>query len=447
MLTPRGPSSFAHPTLRGKIERLEGHILVGWALNPQQPEQALEFEIEVNGQMAGRHVADILRGDLLRNGIGTGRHGFRVELPRELVSGDGADIVLSALPGRQAADATFTFQKPAVDSVAVEASPPPAARNPSPVLPPMVPRPARPLATALPRPGALAALQPLVAPALVAVPSPGAPPSIPRVEPRLSSAVQEAVSRLTTPPVAPVASRIAEALTARDWLAATAEAEVAAPRDVRIVLAHGVGLLEQGRAEEAEAVLRWLEDGAQEDHAALYRLGTALEAQQRHAEAAGIYGRCRVLKPTEPLYVLQCGRMMALAANGGMGVAPEYPELLDIAIAMLREAAAMMRRDGRPLRDLAGLLMQRGEVEAALEAMEEAERREPARPAYPLERARILTRLDRVEEALAAARRGVELAPASDAALAASRVLERWVAARQTSSWRLGVLADPTPRG
>jgi hypothetical protein len=54
-----------------------------------------------------------------------------------------------------------------------------------------------------------------------------------------------------------------------------------------------------------------------------------------------------------------------------------------------------------------------------------------------MERARILARLDRIEEAAAAAARAVELDPGNDAAVSALRVLERWVAARRGGPWRV----------
>jgi len=78
-----------------------------------------------------------------------------------------------------------------------------------------------------------------------------------------------------------------------------------------------------------------------------------------------------------------------------------------------------------------------GDHDAALAAIEEAERRQPRIAAFSLDRARILVRLDRVDEAHLAAARATELDPANDAALFMLRVLERWSAARRSGPWRV----------
>lgn len=429
MPIPQGPLSIAQENLRGKIERLEGAVLVGWLFDPQQPEGRVAFDLAVNGTEAGRHEAALPRGDLLRAGIGDGAHAFRVAVPPDSLR-DGPNEFALRFPAGQREIALIFDADPA--ALPRAAAPPAPRRVPGTAevaaalgLPAQAPPPPPPA--------------PMALPGVTAVPAPAAaPPPVPTAP--LPWTVQEAVARLGAGDER--CARIAALLAARDWPAA-AEAAAAGPRDARSVVALGVALLELGRAEEAEGALRWLEEHAAADHAGLFRLGAALEAQQRHVDAAAIYGRCRALKPSEPRYVLQCGRMVALAANGGHGVAPEHPELLGRAIALLREAADLMPRDGRPPRELAVLLFQAGETEAALEAILEAERREPTRGAYALERARILTRLDRVEEALAAARRAIELGPRSDGALAMLRVLERWAAARGAGPWRVAALDVP----
>jgi cytochrome c-type biogenesis protein CcmH/NrfG len=417
-LSPR-PNSIVHAQLRGKVERVEGNVLVGWLVNPQQPGQAVAFDLEVNGQPAGRHDAATARGDLARAGIGDGRHGFRLRLPAGLLREGANGFRLVSLPEQVELLATLEHSRPPV--------------SPAQDLPPGSPMP-----------------QPLVGPRILTVP--GAQPTTSRPAGRHSAAVAETLARLGVhvgvhvgahPGAAPAGSAgqaVAAALAAGDWAGAVAAAQVAPAADADLVLAQGVALLELGQAEAAERALRWFEAHDPWDHLALYRLGNALEAQQRHAEAAEMYGRCRALRPQDARYLLQCGRMTALAANGGMGVAPERPERLAEAMAMLRQAAEAMPRDGRPLRDLAQLLLQAGEAEAALAAIAEAERRQPDKPAFPLERARILTRLDRIEEALEAAGHAVALEPPTDGALLTLRVLERWVAARRSGPWHMAEL-------
>ena len=403
-MSPR-PNSITHAQLRGKAERMEGSVLVGWLFNPEKPDIAVVFDLEVNGQPAGQYSAAILRGDLTRAGIGDGSHGFRARVPANLLLDGPNSFRLVSQPERVELLATLDHAQP--QQPAPQNFPPP------------------------PRPSAL--------PHVVA--APGVPPVTARPAAPRSAAVTEALGRLGSSFAGPVGQVVAAALAAGDWAEAAAAAQTAPAADADLVLARGVALLELGEAEAAEQVLRWFETNDPWDHLALYRLGNALEVQQRHAAAAEMYGRCRTLRPQEARYLLQCGRMTALAVNGGMGVAPERPERIGDALAMLREAAAALPRDGRPLRDLAQLLLQSGDAEAALATITEAERRQPDKSAFPLERARILARMDRIEDALEATRHAVALEPPTDGALLTLRVLERWAAARRSGPWQVAELS------
>jgi tetratricopeptide (TPR) repeat protein len=404
------PNSIAQAQLRGKVERIEGNVLVGWLFDPQKPDIAVAFDLEVNGQPAGQYGAAILRGDLTRAGIGDGSHGFRARVPAALLLDGANSFRLVSQPEQVELLATLEHIRP---------QQPPPPPNPPPALPPR---------------------RPLAMPHVVA--APGIPPGMARrLAARPSAAVTETLGRLGSPPAGSVGQAVVAALTAGDWAGAAAAAQTAPTADADLILAQGVALLELGEAEAAEQALRWFEANDPWDHLALYRLGNALEAQQRHEAAAEMYGRCRTLRPQEPRYLLQCGRMTALAANGSMGAAPERPERIADAMAMLRQVAALMPRDGRPLRDLAQLLLQSGEAETALATITEAERRQPDKPAFPLERARILARMDRIEDALEAARHAVALEPPTDGALLTLRVLERWAASRRSGPWQVAELS------
>lgn len=72
----------------GYIDGIRGTFLLGWAYNPDNPEDRLELEVELDGEPVGRCTADLSRSDLAKRGVGDGRHGFRIELPGPLAAGE-----------------------------------------------------------------------------------------------------------------------------------------------------------------------------------------------------------------------------------------------------------------------------------------------------------------------------------------------------------------------
>ena len=419
---PSGPHAAAHERLRGKVERCDGRLLVGWLLDPAEPATAVEFDLLVNGRLAGRHRADRARGDLKQKGIGTGRHGFRAPVPAALLVAGANAFRLVTSPGALEVEASFEIPAPPQPLVPAAVVPPA----------PAVPLPATPSRPPAAQPWPL--------------PEPAAHPAVIPIEPP-GVATTDGAAGLALGPVAEaglsemVAARAAD----RDWEAVLVLTEAAAAdpaAEAGLLLARGRALTGLGQAGRAEPPLREVVRRDPANHAALFELGTALERQQRFAEAVEVFARCRKLAPRHGLYTLQAARAAALAANGGNGAAPERPELLPEAMALAREAMRLMPRDGRPCRELARLLHQVGDHEGALAAMEEAERRQPALAAFPLDRARILVRLDRVEEAASAAARAAELDPANDSAQFLQRVLERWSAARRAGPWRVVALTS-----
>ena len=77
LLPGSAPPSPLHGLLHGQIERIAGGFIEGWAMNPAAPDQPVELELETP---LGRRrlLANRYRGDLLRAGIGSARHGFRI---------------------------------------------------------------------------------------------------------------------------------------------------------------------------------------------------------------------------------------------------------------------------------------------------------------------------------------------------------------------------------
>jgi ELWxxDGT repeat protein len=64
------------PALRGCVDAVGPHHIVGWAQNPDYPDAPVCLDLYVNGEIAGQTLANRYRDDLRRVGIGDGRHAF-----------------------------------------------------------------------------------------------------------------------------------------------------------------------------------------------------------------------------------------------------------------------------------------------------------------------------------------------------------------------------------
>jgi alginate O-acetyltransferase complex protein AlgJ len=71
----------------GRLEAVVDGRALGWAWDPERPEQAVEVEVVVDGRPVASGVADVERPILVEAGMGDGRYGFYVPLPEDL-SGD-----------------------------------------------------------------------------------------------------------------------------------------------------------------------------------------------------------------------------------------------------------------------------------------------------------------------------------------------------------------------
>ncbi|WP_307140224.1 lipopolysaccharide assembly protein LapB [Pseudoroseomonas cervicalis] len=210
-------------------------------------------------------------------------------------------------------------------------------------------------------------------------------------------------------------------------------------RDAEVAAWIGRAHVSLGQHEQALAELDWLPREAPQQLEGMFYLGTALARLQRFDSAREILLGCVAERGREAKYVFELARATARLVNGGYGVVPQRPDLLDEAIELMSRAAALMPRDGRPHRDLGGLLLQKNLLPEALEALDEAQRRSPKLSMLAVERARILVRLDRIEEALHHARQAQAEDPANDTAASMVRVLERWLAGRQAGPFRVGL--------
>ncbi|WP_458094714.1 tetratricopeptide repeat protein [Roseomonas sp. WA12] len=256
------------------------------------------------------------------------------------------------------------------------------------------------------------------------------------------------------PPAAPAGTSSAPSLTealraaaaGRDWttvLALAAEGSEEALAEPAAAIAIARALIETGSPAKAELVLRRLLIVSAETEESDYLLGVALQRQGRNDEARPLLLRCLERRPREARYLFETGRCTAKCCNGSFGASRPQPELIDDAIQLLTRAAAVMRRDGRPHREIAALLQQKGLFVEALDALDEARRRSPGLVALALERARLLVRLDRIEEALVEARDALATDPESDSAGFTVRVLERWQDARRLGPLSFGEWPRP----
>jgi hypothetical protein len=74
--------------LRGYLDVVSAHFIAGWAQNVDHPEVPVCLDIFAGGRLIGQTLANLLRADLLRAGIGSGSHSFEFKPPPGLVLTD-----------------------------------------------------------------------------------------------------------------------------------------------------------------------------------------------------------------------------------------------------------------------------------------------------------------------------------------------------------------------
>ena len=67
--------------LRGHVDWLTRQQMIGWAQDTAAPDTNVSLVVSVDGRVVGRCLADRLRDDLVREGIGHGRYGFDFAFP------------------------------------------------------------------------------------------------------------------------------------------------------------------------------------------------------------------------------------------------------------------------------------------------------------------------------------------------------------------------------
>lgn len=79
--------------VRGAVKFRAPDFLKGWAFDPARPEARLQVEVLLDGRFVGLVTADGLREDLVAEGVGDGRHGFRLNLGTALGRATGKLVV------------------------------------------------------------------------------------------------------------------------------------------------------------------------------------------------------------------------------------------------------------------------------------------------------------------------------------------------------------------
>jgi hypothetical protein len=93
-----------NPNLRagrveGFVDGLEGGQIRGWALIPGQPGRRVHVIASCEGRIVAEALADLSRMDLMQDGRGDGRHGFRLRLPAEMLDGGRRRLTVEAVVG------------------------------------------------------------------------------------------------------------------------------------------------------------------------------------------------------------------------------------------------------------------------------------------------------------------------------------------------------------
>ena len=68
-------------SLRGHIDEIDVHSVIGWAQTVDHPEAPVCLDIFADGQLIGQILANCYREDLEQAGIGSGHHGFEFTSP------------------------------------------------------------------------------------------------------------------------------------------------------------------------------------------------------------------------------------------------------------------------------------------------------------------------------------------------------------------------------
>lgn len=124
-------------TVEGRVDRVHGGVVEGWAWSPAEPEKRLVVRVWLDGHELGATAAELERPSLAAAGIGDGGHAFRFVLPATLAAPGhhalrvdaGTEPLAPATPFRISssgetdpwAAARFTVEQPSAEADAIDA--------------------------------------------------------------------------------------------------------------------------------------------------------------------------------------------------------------------------------------------------------------------------------------------------------------------------------------
>ena len=79
--------------LIGRVDHFQNSHLTGWAFNREAPGEHIVIRVNYGTQIIATGVANILRPDLPKAGIGAGDHAFDIELPSNFTSMNGLMVI------------------------------------------------------------------------------------------------------------------------------------------------------------------------------------------------------------------------------------------------------------------------------------------------------------------------------------------------------------------
>lgn len=87
----------AKPQYEGYVDTLTRKNAQGWVWCPQDPQREIWVEAVINNRVIGRTRADIMRGDLLKYGKGTGMYGYSLDFDHFLIEDETPEIRVAEL--------------------------------------------------------------------------------------------------------------------------------------------------------------------------------------------------------------------------------------------------------------------------------------------------------------------------------------------------------------
>jgi len=95
------PSPSTHAGVIGFFDAVDSLEVVGWCFDRNNVKRHLKVDVQCDGALIARGVANIFREDLARAGVGDGHHQFRVRLPKRIADGKAHTVEIVESETRQ----------------------------------------------------------------------------------------------------------------------------------------------------------------------------------------------------------------------------------------------------------------------------------------------------------------------------------------------------------